>query len=204
MPDGAQWMTVRQFADAAGVSPQAIYQRLDKSLSSYLKAENGRKYINSDALQLLRLSSTCQADSSTCQAVDKQPEPAEAAALDAMRDLIDRQAAELEQIRAQLDVAQEDLTAARQAAAVAAAERDAEHQRAEDLKEALQTSQQTQNQLAAALTAAQALHAGTIRGQLETTAGEPEQAAPSKENEPDPDPMPEKKHRSLIAKLFRR
>ena len=204
MQDGGQWLTVRQFAEAAGVSPQAVYQRLDKDLASYLKADNRRKYIHSDALQLLHLSSTCQADSSTCQAVDKQPEPAEAAALDALRDLIDRQAAELDHLRRDLDMAREQRDKEEKRAAVAAAERDAEHQRAEDLKEALQTAQQTQKQLAAALTAAQALHAGTIRGQLETTAGEPEQAAPSKENEPDPDPMPKKKRPGLLARLFRR
>lgn len=200
MPDAGQWYTVKEFAAEKQISTQAVYKQLATSLQPYCKKENGRTFIHSDALTLQPLQPEFATDATKLQTSCKPA--AEAAALDALRDLIDRQAAELEQIRAQLDAAQEDLTEARQAAAVAAAERDAEHQRAEDLKEALQTSQQTQNQLAAALTAAQALHAGTIRGQLETTAGEPEQAAPSKENEPDP--MPEKKHRSLIAKFFRR
>lgn len=53
MADAAQWMTVKQFADAAGVSAQAVYQRLDKDLKSYLKHENGHKYIDSAALDII-------------------------------------------------------------------------------------------------------------------------------------------------------
>lgn len=57
MADAAQWLTVKQFADAAGVSVQAVYQRLEKDLKSYLKHENGHKYIDSAALAIIGNSS---------------------------------------------------------------------------------------------------------------------------------------------------
>lgn len=57
MADAAQWLTVKQFADAAGVSAQAVYQRLDKDLKSYLKHEKGHKYIDSAALAIIGNSS---------------------------------------------------------------------------------------------------------------------------------------------------
>ena len=54
MPTGDQYLTVQEFAQRAGVTVQAVYQRLEKDLKSYLKAEKGRKYIHSDALQYMK------------------------------------------------------------------------------------------------------------------------------------------------------
>lgn len=199
MPDAGQWYTVKEFAAEKQISTQAVYKQLATSLKPYCKKENGRTFIHSDALTLQPLQPEFATDATKLQTSCKPA--AEAAALDALRDLIDRQAAELEQIRAQLDAAQEDLTEARQAAAVAAAERDAERQRADDLRTALQTAQQSQTELAAALTAAQALHAGTIRGQLETTAEAEAQTADRSQAAP---PEPEEKPRGLFARLFKK
>lgn len=172
MPDGGQWMTVREFAQAAEMSQQRVSQLLHKSLQEFHKSENGRIFVNSDALQIVLQARQRQGYKGSRETVVNScaPDPEQAAALEAMRDLIDRQAAELEKTRAQLEAARADLTAAQQTAAVATAERNAERQRADDLREALQAAQHTQAELAAALTAAQALHAGTIRGQLDTAA----------------------------------
>lgn len=197
MPDGGQWMTVREFAQAAGVSIQAVYQRLDKDLTSYLKAEKGRKYINADALQFVGNSSTCQVNSSNIQAVDKH--------LNA-----DEQRQTIEDLTAELAKAREDLTAAQQAAAVAAAERDAERKRADEsaatvtaLTAALQNEQKHAAELTAALAASQALHAGQIQLAMHDGEPKPARAADDLTGAPaaDPEQEPEKK-RGLFARLF--
>ena len=46
------YLTVKQFALQAGVSPQAIYQRLDKYLKQYSSTQNGKKVLDTSALQL--------------------------------------------------------------------------------------------------------------------------------------------------------
>ena len=44
--DEQQYLTVKQFAERAGVSTQRIYQLLTKSLQEFCKTENGTKYIS--------------------------------------------------------------------------------------------------------------------------------------------------------------
>ena len=157
--------------------------------------------------------------------------PTIAGALDALREQIDRQAAELDTVRAELNRARSDLTEAQQRAAVTTAERDAAQQRADLAEErertaaaahaaqltakdeqlaalaaALQTSQQAQTELAAALNRAQVLHAGTIRGQLETAADAEHtgQAEPEPAAEQTADGQTDGKRRGFFARLFRR
>lgn len=43
-------LTVKQFAEAAGVTQQAVYQRLNKSLTSFVVEVNGQKYLKREAL----------------------------------------------------------------------------------------------------------------------------------------------------------
>lgn len=45
-----EYITIKEFATRAGVSPQAIYQRLDKDLKKYLKVIEGKKMLNSEGL----------------------------------------------------------------------------------------------------------------------------------------------------------
>lgn len=74
MSDSVKWMTVKEFSDAAGVSIQAIYQRLEKDLKSYLKeSEDGkkRKYINSEALKLFQNSSDIKALENNIKALEQ-------------------------------------------------------------------------------------------------------------------------------------
>lgn len=57
------YLTVKQFAEAANVSTQRIYQRLTKDLQPFCKTENGKKYLSVEALKLFGkedLQSTCQ------------------------------------------------------------------------------------------------------------------------------------------------
>ena len=47
-----EFYTVAEFADRAGITTQAVYQRLQKDLGKYCKVESGRKIISADALEL--------------------------------------------------------------------------------------------------------------------------------------------------------
>lgn len=46
------YIPIKEFANKVGVSTQAIYQRLEKDLQSYLKVEDGKKTLNIKALEL--------------------------------------------------------------------------------------------------------------------------------------------------------
>lgn len=48
--EGEAYLTVSEFSERAGISKQAVYSRLKKSLSSYLKIEDGVKKISTRAL----------------------------------------------------------------------------------------------------------------------------------------------------------
>ena len=45
-------LTIKDVAQRAGVSTQAIYQRLDKDLKPYLQVKEGKKYLKAEALEL--------------------------------------------------------------------------------------------------------------------------------------------------------
>lgn len=47
--------TVSEFAKICGISKQAIYQRLNKSLKDFVKVEQGRKYISAAAFSLFNI-----------------------------------------------------------------------------------------------------------------------------------------------------
>ena len=44
--------TVAEFSERAGITTQAVYQRLQKDLGKYCKVESGRKMISAEALKL--------------------------------------------------------------------------------------------------------------------------------------------------------
>lgn len=106
------YLTVKQFAEAANVSTQRIYQRLAKDLQPFCKTENGKKYLSSEALKLFGkedLQSTCQ-DLATD--TDK-------AYIDSLLQQIADLKADKDKLNARLDKAEEtisNLTAALQAA----------------------------------------------------------------------------------------
>lgn len=45
-------LTIKEFAESAGVSSQAVYQRLTKSLQPYVVELNGKKHLKREALAL--------------------------------------------------------------------------------------------------------------------------------------------------------
>lgn len=173
--DGGQWLTVKEFAAEAGVTVQAVYSRLETNLKGYLKEENGRKYINSDAFKHIRIkadssnsfkddSRIIQEDSSFIQEVES---PAEIVALDVLTAELNRMRGEVDRLRGMLDAEIENRHRAEQAAAVTAAERDAERRRADGLEKQLST-------LSDALQREQAIHAGAVRKLLDSAKPETE------------------------------
>lgn len=45
------YISVKEFAAKAGVSPQAVYQRIDKDLKQFVKIKSGKKTISEEALE---------------------------------------------------------------------------------------------------------------------------------------------------------
>lgn len=153
--DGGQWLTVQEFATAAGVSDKAIYSRLNGDLKPYLKTDKKRKYVNSAAL-----------DSVNFQSVESRKNQEDSNRINLIQ--------EVERLKAERDQLRQDLHALEIAAAVSAAERDAARQheleQAQTIKALTESLRIAQEQL----TSAMSLHAGTIRGQLEQAAQHPD------------------------------
>lgn len=51
MSQKEEYISIAEFAERAGISKQAVYQRLNKSLKKYVKVEKGKKCINIKALE---------------------------------------------------------------------------------------------------------------------------------------------------------
>lgn len=49
------YLTVKEFAEAAGVSVQRIYQRLDTNLKPFIKTLNGKKMLSVEGLELFEI-----------------------------------------------------------------------------------------------------------------------------------------------------
>lgn len=108
-----EYLTIAEFAEKAGVSKQAIYQRIKKgSLSEYLSNENGTAKISESALSLFNQAKTteqvyephCDTPETHERRTDENTEylPTEEinslqTALNALQAVIDRQAEEIKQ-----------------------------------------------------------------------------------------------------------
>lgn len=64
-------MTVKEFAKAAGVSTQAVYNRLQSDLQPFANVENGKKTIDSAALELYGKQAFTGKCASDVQGLDK-------------------------------------------------------------------------------------------------------------------------------------
>lgn len=178
------YLTVKQFADRAGVSTQRIYQLLGKSLQEFTKTENGTKYISIEGLRVF--------DKEPMQELDKDLQSNLQGVASPETELLKET---IEALRQQLTVKDEQLAA--------------KDKQIGDLTAALLSSQEQHKALTDALTAAQALHAGTIQERLtvaeQSNAAEEVTAASSSvpdEEEPTREQQPKK--RGFFAKLFRK
>ena len=50
-----EYLSVKEFAEAAGVTVQAIYKRVKTDLAPFTKDENGVKLVNKEALELFKV-----------------------------------------------------------------------------------------------------------------------------------------------------
>ena len=180
--DNQQYLTVKQFADRAGVSTQRIYQLLTKSLQEFCKVENGTKYLSVEGLKVFDKEPMQELDKDLQSNLQALPSPE----IDLMRETI-------EALRQQLSVKDEQLAA--------------KDKQIGDLTAALLSSQEQHKALTDALTAAQALHAGTIQERL-TVAEQPNAAeevtaaSSSVPDEEEPTREQQPKKRGFFARLF--
>ncbi len=143
-----QYLTVKQFAEKAGVSTQRIYQLLTKSLQPFCKSEGGVKYLSIEGLSVFNkvpLQAVAKDLPSDLQLLAKDFKEDETSENELLKETI-------EALRQQLAVKDEQLAA--------------KDKQIEDLTAILRSSQEQQKTLTEALTAAQALHAGTLKERL--------------------------------------
>ena len=186
--DEQQYLTVKQFAERAGVSTQRIYQLLTKSLQEFCKTENGTKYISvaglsvfsKPALQplakdlpsdLQRLAKDLPSD---LQEKDTLETGLLKETIEALRQQLTVKDGQLAAMDAQLSVKDEQLATKDVQLSVKDEQLAAKDKQLADLTAALVSAQEQHKALTDALTAAQALHAGTLQERLVDQSGSSE------------------------------
>lgn len=92
--DQKEYLTIKEFADAAGVSKQAVYQRLTGTLKPYVSIKDGVKYLNIRALELY------EGDNAVKKLKKNNQEESNSVQVDSMVELLKR---ELDQKNKQID-----------------------------------------------------------------------------------------------------
>lgn len=92
--DQKEYLTIKEFADAAGVSKQAVYQRLTGTLKPYVSIKDGVKYLNIRALELYK------GDDAVKKLKKNNQEESNSVQVDSMIELLKR---ELDQKNKQID-----------------------------------------------------------------------------------------------------
>ena len=94
MMDQKEYLTIKEFADIAGVSKQAVYQRLTGTLKPYVSVKEGVKYLNIRALELYK------GDDAVKKLKKNNQEESNSVQVDSMVELLKR---ELDQKNKQID-----------------------------------------------------------------------------------------------------
>lgn len=94
MMDQKEYLTIKEFAEAAGVSKQAVYQRLTGALKPYVSIRDGIKYVNIKALKLYK------GDDAVKKLKKNNQEESNSVQVDSMVELLKR---ELDQKNKQID-----------------------------------------------------------------------------------------------------
>lgn len=92
--DQNEYLSIKEFADAAGVSKQAVYQRLTGTLQPYVSIKDGVKYLNKRALELYK------GDDAVKKLKKNNQEESNSVQVDSMVELLKR---ELDQKNKQID-----------------------------------------------------------------------------------------------------
>ena len=155
-----QYLTVKQFAERAGVSTQRIYQLLTKSLQEFTKTEHGKKYIAIEGLRLF----------------EKEP----------LQNVAKGLQSNLQHFaRAETEILMETVEVLRRQLAIKDEQLAAKDKQIGNLTAALLSSQEQHKALTDAMTTAQALHAGTIQRQLVEQSSK-EDVLPEEQTQPKP------------------
>ena len=205
MDNTSEYLTIKQFAEAANVTPQRIYKLLSKDnglnnglsnkLKPYIKIENNQKYLDIRALELFEKNGVNQ------QVEQPIEQPIEQRVERSCNDQASQVA--IAALSDQLEVLQQQLTAKD-------SQLSAKDKQIAELQAALRAEQEHAAQLTTALTQQQALHAGDIQRQLTEQREQPERMpesdvpTASDHDEPEPEPELEQKKPSLLKRLFRR
>jgi len=98
------YLSIKEFSGRAGVSPQAVYQRIDKDLKEHFKLIEGKKALSVKALDLFVIQPSDQpVDQSSGQAVDQTIEDDLAITLKETLNLLTGQLAEKDKQIAELN-----------------------------------------------------------------------------------------------------
>ena len=144
-----EYLTIKEFADLAGVTRQSVYKKLDNSLSTYVSTIDNQKMLQSKALFEVyhidvngvdkSLQSTVDSSCKPCQPDLSTPKEQLWATVELLKSQLETKDNQLSEKDKQIEQLQKNIS---------------------DLTEALGNTTR-------ALSAAQSLHAGTIQQQLE-------------------------------------
>lgn len=95
-------LTIKEVAQRAGVSTQAIYQRLDKDLKPYLQVVENRKYLAPEVLELFNKKPSQEPCKEGCQVVDKDLQSDLQSVIDALREQLSQKDKQIETLQGEL------------------------------------------------------------------------------------------------------
>lgn len=149
-----KYVTIKEFAERAGISKQRVYQLLEKKLKPYFKAIENRMYIDESALDIV----SNKKSNNSFQGVEQDLEQRLEQGLERLIQGLKHTEQGIEQKFEQgLEQVLESLT-------MQLKEKD---KQIEELQSLLKISQEQQLLLSRSLTNSQALHAGTIKEHIE-------------------------------------
>lgn len=67
-----EYLSIKEFATAVGISQQAVYKQLNNKLKEYLKVVDGKKMLNIKALELYKTNDDSTKNSTSCTTDEQQ------------------------------------------------------------------------------------------------------------------------------------
>lgn len=95
-------LTIKEVAQRAGVSTQAIYQRLDKDLNPYLQVVDNKKCLKIEVLELFSKSSLQEHCKEDYQALDKDLQSDFQAVIETLREQLSQKDKQIETLQGEL------------------------------------------------------------------------------------------------------
>ena len=67
-----EYLSIKEFATAVGISQQAVYKQLNNKLKEYLKVVDGKKMLDIKALELYKINDDSTKNSTSCTTDEQQ------------------------------------------------------------------------------------------------------------------------------------